>query len=341
MAVDWEPFTGYYAGSSAIVANDIEMFYGLHILSLVCITASFMGSSFVIITSVRARRYKTLNDRLPIYISTADLAFASVHFVDHLTVMVNKKYPSAGTCRLLGVILLIGWGYQITINGALAAQCWLKIVRRWKLPLGVYEWKLHALVMSIVMSIVVVGLGIDAFGPASYIICFKIEGRPGRIMWLLTVAFLIVTTVAIVFSSVSIRRQIRAVIGDVTKYTFADLQDNRTHQADVRMLNFAIIGCVQYIPTSALIFAVLFWDDGRLINKTLYYIALTTVNSGGTMNCLVYLHNQRMVRFYNEQFAARMGSRCSSQAPPERTLQRVVTARRYTESEGSDDAAHL
>ncbi|TPX65453.1 hypothetical protein SpCBS45565_g05144 [Spizellomyces sp. 'palustris'] len=340
MAVDWEPFTGYYAGSSAIVANDIETFYGLHILSLVCISASFIGSSFVIITSVRARRYKTLNDRLPIYISTADLAFAAVHCVDHIIVIINKRYPSAGTCRFLGVLLILGWGYQITINGALAAQCWLKIVRRWKLPLGAYEWKLHALVMSIVISLVVIGLGIDAFGPASYIICFKIENHTGRAMWMLTVVFLLITAVTILFSSHSIRRQIQAVIGDVTKYTIEDLQDNRTHQADVRMLNFAIIGSVQYIPTAVVIFTVLFWDNGSLMNKILYYIALTTVNSGGTMNCLVYLHNERMVRFYNEQFAARMGSsNCSSQARPEKTLscrvERAVTARQYSESEGS------
>lgn len=65
----------------------------------------------------------------------------------------------------------------MTSNLVLAAQCFFRIVMKWKLSLGAYEWRLHALVLSVVATVIIVGLSIDAFGPGPFFLIFRMDWK--------------------------------------------------------------------------------------------------------------------------------------------------------------------
>ncbi|KAI9007247.1 hypothetical protein BC832DRAFT_591830 [Gaertneriomyces semiglobifer] len=286
-------FEGYRAGSSAVVGNNLKIFYAIHSVAIICILFTFIGSCYVIINSVRTKALSTLYERFPVYLCLSNLVFACVHLCDHVVVTAHKRYPSAPIGRLLGAIVICGWGYQVTCQLLLAVQCYLKIILQRRLPLGKYEWKLQAAVMAVVLSIMIAGLGSDAFGPGPYFVIFNVGNTPGRVMWVITALYLLTTTLVVLLTTHSIRRKIRAATQDIKKHTREQVREHKTNMADARMLNFAIISCVQYIPTIILINLFLWHDDVSAVNKFFYFVGLATVNSGGTMNCLVYIYNEK------------------------------------------------
>ncbi|KAJ3180866.1 hypothetical protein HDU85_003951 [Gaertneriomyces sp. JEL0708] len=291
---DFSEFEGYRASSSAVVGNNLNIFYAIHSVAIICILFTFIGSCYVIINSVRTKALSTLYERFPVYLCLSNLVFACVHLCDHVVVTSLKRYPSAPIGRLLGAIVIFGWGYQITCQLLLAMQCYLKIILQRRLPLGTYEWKLQAAVMAIVVSIMIAGLASDAFGPGPYFVIFNTGNTAGRVMWMITALYLLTTTFVVLLTTHSIRRKIRAVTQDIKKHTREQVREHRTNMADARMLNFAIISCVQYIPTIILINLFLWYDDVSAVNKFFYFVGLATVNSGGTMNCLVYIYNEKI-----------------------------------------------
>ncbi|TPX59195.1 hypothetical protein SpCBS45565_g07791 [Spizellomyces sp. 'palustris'] len=293
----FEPYPGQpMPKGSAVVANDIIAFYAIHSAAIFAISLSLMGCTFVIGRSLYLRSFKTLYERFPLYVAFADLMFAATHIGDHLQVVVTMHYPSPTYCRLLGVLVALGWGYSMLVNASLAAQCWLRTVKHIHLDLGAYEWKLQALVLTFLTLLISVGLAIDAFGVGPYYIIFKTTSRAGIGIWIFF-GNVVVPAVASVsaLAGYSTRKHIRKLLNELNSYVKDDASLRMsTHTADLRMLNFIIVSLLQYVPVVFMTNMMLFNDDERLANKVSYFIGVLLGNSGGAFNFLVYMMNEQV-----------------------------------------------
>ncbi|KAI9104781.1 hypothetical protein DFS34DRAFT_212737 [Phlyctochytrium arcticum] len=155
-------------GECAVVWNDLPNFYGIHIMALVCIAATSIGSVHVLAGAIKQKKYETYTERLPLYRCAADLLFAIAHVMDHIALISRQRYPDEGVGKLLGTLVFVFVCYQILLTTVLSIQSCLVVIFDISLPFGKYEYRAHLLAFLPGVVIFASANAVNGMGPFLY-----------------------------------------------------------------------------------------------------------------------------------------------------------------------------
>ncbi|KAI8921451.1 hypothetical protein DFJ77DRAFT_163858 [Powellomyces hirtus] len=289
-------WTGVGHDRCAIVNDDYPNFVGLHVIALVCIVLSVVGSLFVLMKAVRDGNYKTFSDRLPLYRCLADLMFAFVHTIDHSVLLGKQTYPSENIGRLLSSLVMIFVSYQMLVTTVLSIQSLVRVVFDYAFPLGEFEYRLHILAFCPPLVIFGIANGADAMGPFYYFQGMNPNTRAGMIYsWFCVAFFATILGTVICTSSWTIRK-----VDSVAKELKADPKKKDGRSASVaravhRLHSFMIAACLQWIPCAVLIGATISFEDTKSkgLRLLFQYFGIIGANLGGVFNSIAYIYNER------------------------------------------------
>ncbi|KAI8820024.1 uncharacterized protein EV422DRAFT_95838 [Fimicolochytrium jonesii] len=272
----------------AIVWDDYPNYIGVHTVAFVCIVATIIGSTFVLVRAYREKTYTSFADRLPLYRCLADLIFATVHTLDHVVVVSAQRYPAERVGAVLATLIFCFIAYQMLVTTVLSFQSFLKVVVGREFPLGAYEYRLH--LMAIMPGLLIFGTAniLNGTGPFLYFQGPNLQvGTAGRIYGWFAVAFFIsVICIVLATSTLTVRHVNKVRNGMGQKKSAAQMAASAgTERAVRRLQSFVIAACLQWFPCSVLLTAIM--ADGIApygFRMFLIYIGVAGANLGGVWN---------------------------------------------------------
>ncbi|XP_035710696.1 uncharacterized protein LOC110854166 [Folsomia candida] len=312
-------------GKSAILAGNHLVFYGMHITAIVFILISLVSCVSVIVSVCRNKRdHWDFSDRFPFYLAISDTLWALSNLSgDHIVLLIRPQYPEKRVAALLGINVFLFFGYQQLMNAGLSLFTYMKVVRRVKLRLGSWEWKLHTFVISLLLIQVGIYWCFGAFGSSGYLFLLDINKLSGII---LGVNVCISCSIHAVLTLVAYRA-IQNVINN-QEHTFSmniipspkqqlhQFNNNNSTQIIIPtteteqrlphllrrhystttecLTTFIYISICLYVPFAVVGWSCAIFSCFGLIEPLSAFAAVIAANSGGWVNALGYFRNKKV-----------------------------------------------
>ncbi|XP_069117979.1 uncharacterized protein [Argopecten irradians] len=277
---------------------DSGMFYVIHIISLVAMTASFTCASTIMVMSAKQQKVKKFYDRnkserLVVYAAACDASFNLVHSTEHIQMLVTRNYITPkDLCKFHAFMTLELGLSQVVLVIFVAVNVFCMMFLHKDLSFGKYDWKLTS---TVILAPFFLGVGIlaaDKFGPNGAF-CFFDSVTARQLNFYLTTLPLCLVLVnnAILYGLSWYRIRVETKRLADTLGT-AVQSKKRTHIAAKNMFLFLISYFVQWWALSVYGIWIAF-GEGPI---ALYVVNIFFSNAGGVWNGIVFIIIRRRRR---------------------------------------------
>ncbi|GES88104.1 hypothetical protein GLOIN_2v1783713 [Rhizophagus clarus] len=275
-------------------------FYIVMIIPLLVNTFSFSGTLFIFYRTFSRwkhdRKNLSLSVRFPFYIAITDFLYSLSILIEYSYIASNKSefinsnetvtWPFL-LCKIFGLFFTVFVLLNILLVGAMSIVSWLRVVPKYRLELGKYDYKIWFPI--ILISLIIPLSSVNAYGLRNYSCGTKIGYNTIAIVVL---SLIFITLLTIVFCYAQIIITIRNIKED--NGSIPNLQNNLAQLTSIekrtfkKVLTYILVFILQYIPI--MIYNVCMFLKIR--NIILDALSPAVISFGGIGNVIQYLYNE-------------------------------------------------
>ncbi|KAI9359182.1 hypothetical protein DFJ73DRAFT_817288 [Zopfochytrium polystomum] len=276
----------------------------LHASALVTLTLSLVGSAFIVAASLAERRFQSIGDRYPFYISLIKLSWSITHTIDHsLFFALDGRLPHR-QCQTLGGFLFVLLSAEGVMAVSMSLSMFAALSLGWPIAFGSGDWILLTVTFGVPAILVTTAVKLDALGGDLYF-CFFDTTSPNGIGFLAFVGVSATTFVIVpILLYLLVIKQVRRVrtrskaamredAGNASENPGGRgiLADHVQRSVLIKTCRYTATILVTFVPAAVFGLSV---GLQRSEQYAMVFWVVCTVNAGGCVNAIAFIWQRHL-----------------------------------------------
>ncbi|CAG8684877.1 10722_t:CDS:2 [Dentiscutata erythropus] len=229
--------------------------------------------------------------RVPFYIAVTEFCILIINYINAGYSAIYGQTLQGVGCKLAGGLTFFAVTANMALVGLLSLVTYLRICRKRFFDMGIYDYKLHSIILTITLTLTLIG--VKDYGPNKFW-CYSAPSDP--ITPLITTAMIFLIMIVTLFCYLATLLQVniqqnkmRNLGSDSATVSRIDLLVAK------KIIGYILIFLIEWTPTIIYFIAQMLQYD----NMWIYTVAVVFINFGGIGNAIIYTVHENWTNKYD------------------------------------------